>query len=101
MSTPKAMSSEETTPSTLVKVIYTTSITVEVEGDLNVEQVAEKIKEGEFTVLGSEEDPTKDQLQEVVTKAIADENYDDADWLGSDSALYPLLIDARPYFDKD
>jgi hypothetical protein len=105
----RAMASEEIDPSTMVRVVYTTSILIELEGDLEVDQVAEKVKAGEFTVIDSDEEPTKEKIQEVVPKAIADENYDDIDWSGTDYDSYPLWIDGRPYtedpsggrFDKD
>lgn len=103
------MASEEIDPSTMVRVVYTTSILIELEGDLEVDQVAEKVKAGEFTVIDSDEEPTKEKIQEVVPKAIEDENYDAIDWSGSDYDSYPLWIDGRPYmedpsggrFDKD
>jgi hypothetical protein len=93
------MSSGEIKPFTTVCVIYTTSMMLEVEGDLNIDEVAEKILAGDFTVLGPEDEPTEEELQEAVVKAISEGNYDDAGRSDTGDALYPLLIDGRPYLD--
>ena len=93
------MSSGEIKAFTTVCVIYTTSMMLEVEGDLNTDEVAEKISAGEFTVLGPEDEPTEEELQEAVVKAISEANYDDSGCSDTGDALYPLLIDGRPYLD--
>ena len=95
----RKMSSGEIKPFTTVCVIYTTSMMLEVEGDLNTDEVAEKILAGDFTVLGPEDEPTEEELQEAVVKAISEGNYDDSGRSDTGDALYPLLIDGRPYLD--
>lgn len=95
----RKMRSGEIKPFTTVCVIYTTSMMLEVEGDLNIDEVAEKILAGDFTVLGPEDEPTEEELQEAVVKAISEGNYDDSGRSDTGDALYPLLIDGRPYLD--